>query len=680
MDGPYIRQTTTAGTETWNPGRKALAVGAGATFAVTFLFRFATVDFTNDHFVHLSRGQQILFGDLPVRDFFDPGLILQYYASALALALSDRTLFGEAVLTVGFIALGAALTFALSARLSRSLGIGAAAALVSVAAFPRLYNYPKAFLYVLALAAAWIYVQRPDRVRLGGLAVVTSLAFLWRHDHGLYIGMFVAAMLAILWRRDARQGLATVGSFVCLVSLLLLPFVLFVQSTAGLKSYALGGLPQASGVAQVRVNRLPIDIDGSLPWLVVDPPVERRVHVRWKPEAGETIRRALESRYGLAGPLPVGDTTWSYLPTDDRRDTLRALVEDPMVDDTHGIDRSSAELAFDESLIRRVDRAIPLLRTRVLPGILTVDNALAWSYYVELLLPLLGFAWLVRLAVGHRTTPSETALVGAAILLCFVIVQTLVRGSPDSRVPDVAGPLCVLGAWTAGRWLHPERHGEVGRAPGRRRLVWGAVVPLWLITLWSFGAQAGIGAKIATTGLHRGPPGLLARLNEAADQLRLRPIESDVLGNAGIGVLARYVLECTIPSDRVLFIGFAPQLFFYAERPFAGGQVYLHPGYHSSPADQRLTVERLARQRVPIVVSDDTEAEDFERRFPIVYAYVQQHYRPAAESRFGGDRRYTVRVDRDLTPTGTYEPASLAAAPDTAAPSVAPPTRLPCYR
>ena len=56
--------------------------------AVTFLLRFLSIEYTNDHFVHLSRGAQILYGDVPTRDFFDPGLVGQYYASAAAFRLT----------------------------------------------------------------------------------------------------------------------------------------------------------------------------------------------------------------------------------------------------------------------------------------------------------------------------------------------------------------------------------------------------------------------------------------------------------------------------------------------------------------------------------------------------------------------------------------------------------------
>ncbi len=62
-------------------------IAALAAFAGTCVFRFLTVDFTNDHFTHLTRARQIVLGDLPIRDFFDPGQFLHYYASAAAQAI-----------------------------------------------------------------------------------------------------------------------------------------------------------------------------------------------------------------------------------------------------------------------------------------------------------------------------------------------------------------------------------------------------------------------------------------------------------------------------------------------------------------------------------------------------------------------------------------------------------------
>ena len=101
-------------------GRVPLGILDLGVFAGTFLFRWLTVEFTNDHFVHLSRARQILLGDVPIRDFFDLGMFLQYYLSSAAQLVFGDNLFGEAILTISLVAFGTMLVFHLSARLSGS--------------------------------------------------------------------------------------------------------------------------------------------------------------------------------------------------------------------------------------------------------------------------------------------------------------------------------------------------------------------------------------------------------------------------------------------------------------------------------------------------------------------------------------------------------------------------------
>ena len=84
------------------------------------------------------RARQILLGELPVRDFFDSGSLLHYYASAAALDVSGHNLLGEALLTITAVAAAAAMTFYLSARGSQSLIVATLAALITVTLFPRL--------------------------------------------------------------------------------------------------------------------------------------------------------------------------------------------------------------------------------------------------------------------------------------------------------------------------------------------------------------------------------------------------------------------------------------------------------------------------------------------------------------------------------------------------------------
>ena len=90
---------------------------------------------------------------------------------------------------------------------------------------------------------------------------------------------------------------------------------------------------------------------------------------------------------------------------------------------------------------------------------------------------------------------------------------------------------------------------------------------------------------------------------------------------------------------------FSPDVFYYAERGFAGGQVYLHGGYHSSVADQRLTIERMQRRSVPIILGRRDLLEDFRKRYPLIYDYVQARYRLAAESTFGEEQSFLIFVD-----------------------------------
>jgi hypothetical protein len=59
------------------------------------------VGFSNDQYVSLTGAQQMLLGDLPTRDFLDPGLPLMYAASAGAQLLFGRKLFAEAMLVSG---------------------------------------------------------------------------------------------------------------------------------------------------------------------------------------------------------------------------------------------------------------------------------------------------------------------------------------------------------------------------------------------------------------------------------------------------------------------------------------------------------------------------------------------------------------------------------------------------
>ena len=93
-------------------------------------------------------------------------------------------------------------------------------------------------------------------------------------------------------------------------------------------------------------------------------------------------------------------------------------------------------------------------------------------------------------------------------------------------------------------------------------------------------------------------------------------------GSQGLGGVTRYIRECTTPEDRVFIAGFFPDVHFYSARGFAGGREDFNPDLHSSLRDQRMTVDRLERQSVPIVLIK----RDL-KQAPFVDAYLRQRYR-----------------------------------------------------
>ena len=81
------------------------------------------------------------------------------------------------------------------------------------------------------------------------------------------------------------------------------------------------------------------------------------------------------------------------------------------------------------------------------------------------------------------------------------------------------------------------------------------------------------------------------------------PPAFDAIPNRAIDGLARYVRECTAPTDRLFATWFVPDLYFYAQRGFAGRIVALFGSHWSEERFQRRSVEALASHSVPIVIT-----------------------------------------------------------------------------
>ena len=379
-------------------------------------------------------------------------------------------------------------------------------------------------------------------------------------------------------------------------------------------------------------------VDRSVPLLVVDPPIGP-INVRWVDGTGDAARRDREVRYGLTGGVPQSaeSRTWSYVLTNRESENVRAIVEDRLIEDTAGIDRGTFQV-LPERWSSWLKRRLFVLRLRsVGPGVFIQQNALAWFYYLTLLVPVAALGRVGADWWSGRVTRPEAAVVAATAVMCGIISHTLVRNGPAVRLADVAAATFVLAAWLARRGAGPA--GPLFRA----RLQHMGIVTLLLVTFWSVwtvggaSASGGFAARLSRAGVLDGPAGVWTQLGEVTRGLRTRPIDDWAPpGSTGLRALARYLLDCTAPSDRVLVTWYAPDVFFYAERGFAGGQAFLYGELHASVADQRLTLERMQRQSVPIILARRDRVDFFRRDFPLIYDYVQTRYR-LAESTLGGE-------------------------------------------
>lgn len=209
---------------------------------------------TDDHFFYLVRGWQILFGDLPVRDFVDHGAPLFYYIGAAVQWLFGRGTLSELVFCTTVLALGAAATFWLATVASGSILAGLAAVIVHMWLGPRFYNYPKIIVYAAAIPLLWWFADRLNARSRAWVAVVTVVGFLFRHDHGVFVGIAMTVLLLFMndvpWRERVRHFVL----YVALVAALILPYFAFIQWNGGVMAY----FRQASAWAERDRGRAPV--------------------------------------------------------------------------------------------------------------------------------------------------------------------------------------------------------------------------------------------------------------------------------------------------------------------------------------------------------------------------------------------------------------------------------------
>jgi hypothetical protein len=279
-------------------------------------------------------------------------------------------------------------------------------------------------------------------------------------------------------------------------------------------------------------------------------------------------------------------------------------------------------------------------RVRILPGSWHERNASAFLYYLLLALPVMG---VVSLVATRSVDRHEYARVAALIVMCMLLDRFILRDPVGARVGGMAGPVIVMGVWLATRaW----RAGALAGA---------AVVVSLALTVWAVSVTADWDTHL------RSDRASLERVKGHLRAVAQSPPTTDTMPYRKLTGLIGYLRDCTTRNDRVYASWFVPDLYFYAQRGFAGGMVVTFGGHWSEPRYQQRIVDAFAAQSVPVVIIDANNYSDFQAFYPEVDRYLQAHYRVAGETDFDnpdvGPRGYRVLVRNDREPLRSH-PAS----------------------
>jgi hypothetical protein len=273
-------------------------------------------------------------------------------------------------------------------------------------------------------------------------------------------------------------------------------------------------------------------------------------------------------------------------------------------------------------------------------------NAVSWLYYLCLLLPAAGMAAAV---LGQPRLPGMDVAGSRAVLLTLalyaaVLNHFLLRGNLAARFGDLGAPVAVLAAWLVG---------QAPAAMAPRVAVRAGLAVLAVAAFLAVNTSGSVWQELATTGFRLGPKAVGARAVEVASGLSdvppppmPAPGERHRTGRASPNVVD-YLRACTRPDDRVLVLADASEVAVFAGRPFAGGHPTFRAGFYTLPEDQALTITRLNRQFVPIVLTRDWHdyREHIAPDFKAVVAWVKERYeyRGDIPALTGGPMRVLVR-------------------------------------
>jgi hypothetical protein len=604
---------------------------------------------TNDDFMHLTIADQLLAGDWPLRDFFDLYGPFMYGISAAGKLIFGHRLLSEAVVVGLALGVSTYLVFRLVRSLTGSTAAAALSALLLMVSGIRGYSYPKVFLYAVAATLWWGYVNRPTRLKALALGAWAAVAFYWRADHGVYIA--VGAGLAMLSAHGVtRLALERLAQAAVVSILAVLPLLVLASMTVGLLSYVVDGVTivhtQHATTSSHTWPKWPIRRVSDV--IRLDGPEEFApvVSLRWTDDSAPDARAAVIAKYGLTPVANDGPHVQAVRLSDGSPGVVRGLINEPIVADTDGIDRSQSTLPWSTyPLWQKLRFSHWWLRFRVFMGVSEHANAgeaVAAMFYVLPMVVLVAVPWMHRY-LRPKATPLRLAGFGVfGIVTAFGLMRSPyeVRAVDDVVIPAILFGCCVAALWRTAM-----------AARGVKRAVLGAAAIVLAVLMVKSVAVAGEFAdRVAwLAGDGRSMPRMEGAWREVHDRLFADPPLSywNGMRKPAELQLAQYAAECLPASQRLLVLWFAPEIYYHSGRLMASRHLY-DPGYEELEQELRLTTDKIKRYAPPLVFATGELESYVAKVYPEVAQYVNRDYEAVGIIEDDG-QRYRVFLRKDAS-------------------------------
>jgi hypothetical protein len=370
--------------------------------------------------------------------------------------------------------------------------------------------------------------------------------------------------------------------------------------------------------------------------------------VRWRADIDSDRRASIEQRFGLHPSDQKADgRSVLYRMDDPSPSRVLALVTDPRVEDTAGVDRGDGRLLPPVGW-KWWTVHVPLLRLEPSTLFHTTEDAEGWIYYLFLIAPAAAtfayWRWPDRIV-------SHAGLKVLSLIICGLIIdQVFLLGQIGPRLPDVAGVIAVLLVWSIRRLLDVSRvrDGVIGV---RTIATMALVLVLAAITWRAVVTYSGNGLRTLVMAGVVEP----AALTKNVQALHQRPLTYWLSINRtqrrveGMPALTEYLAACLAPDDRPLLVAYAPEVYYLSEHLFPGGINKFDPSGFNPTSAQIL--RWLRGQSVPLVIVEQRDQAALQE-WTDLGAYVRARYRPGMTTAFDGDRPFQFLVDVQRIPVG----------------------------